>query len=281
MAAKVYQNVSISQLLEWSQGNPHRLHSLKSITIQPAVTGETDTGTSMAWLGLETYSAVPVTGILDVIAWIRDPMFAMALPTIRSTIVRDLVTVLQKETDTLAGSSFARKRRRIYDSIGAAFHGTPPLDDAAMKDLVAGLAHLTRVNLVFVRDARNLEESVEDKPEELGGASKGMIGFSSNPETWVRETPVWIVDWHGRWLAIPNDSDSVPTTDRILGWLGYLETNGWVVDWPPVDATKEALVEELSQGVTWQSAHAKLKKDVLATRLGRERILRALMAWKK
>ena len=274
-----YQNVSISQLLDWSKGNPHRTHSLESIKIQPPVTGETDTGSSLAFLGLETYSAVPVNGILDVIAWIRDPLFAMALPTVRATIVRDLVTILQKETDTLAGSSFARKRRRIFDAIGAAFHGTPPLEDAVWKDLVAGLAHLTQVQLVFVRDARNLEESAEDKPAELGGASKGAISFSSNPETWTAEKPIWVIDWHGRWLAVPRDSDHESMASRLLHWLTFLETNGWIVDWPSVDATKEALVEELSQGPAWQSVHAKLKKDVLAGRLGRERVIRSLGSW--
>ena len=276
MARPNYQNVSIAQLLEWSEANPHRTHSLEPIKIQPPAT-TTDAGTPLTKLGLPTYSAIPVSGILSVIAWIRDPMFSLANTTVRSTIVRDLATKLQIETDTLAGSSFARKRRRIFDAIGSALHGTP-IEDNTWKDLICALAHLTEIQMIFVRDAKNLEETAEDKPEELLGASKGGIFFSSSPETWSNEKVTWIADWHGRWIAVPEDTETRSTTSRVLSFVQSIEDGGWIVDWPIVDATKEAIVEELRFSPTWQSTHSRLKKDVLASRLGRERVIRALTA---
>jgi hypothetical protein len=63
----------------------------------------------------------------------------------------------------------------------------------------------------------------------------------------------------------------------VWTWLQNVEENGWVVDWPLVDETKEALVRELSEHVTWKASDAKLLKADLAKRLGRLRIMKALM----
>jgi hypothetical protein len=46
-----------------------------------------------------------------------------------------------------------------------------------------------------------------------------------------------------------------------------------------VDATKELIVEELSSFAGWMPTHSKLKKDVLAERLGRLRAERVFGSW--
>jgi hypothetical protein len=273
MAAKVYQNVSIGQLLDWSKRNPNRGHSLAPIRIQQTVDAKKALGTSMGSMNLPAYSSVPVPNLLGIIAWIRDPMFADATTSVRTTLIRDLATALQEECEGLGGGPFARKRRRIHDGIGSVLHGTPVKEEDWVS-LISALGHLTRVHFVYVRDAKGIEENREDRPEELQGASKGSLSFSSDPSTWDVETPVWIVDYHARWLAVTEDE--IPTRHILWTWLDTMSQNGWIVDWPVPDDTKEALVKELSDHITWKASDAKLLKADLARRLGRLRTMKAL-----
>ena len=270
---KVYQNVSIAQLLDWSKRNPNRGHSLAPIRIQQTVDAKKALGTSMEFLNLPTYTSVPVPSMLGVVAWIRDPLFADATTSIRTTMIRDLATTLQTDCEGLGGGPFARKRRRIHDGIGSVLHGTI-IKENEWLDIYSGLAHLLGVHFVYVRDAKGVEEDREDKPEELQGASKGSISFSSEPSTWDREKPVWIVDYHARWIAVTDDE--TPTREILMEWLGEAERSGWIVDWPIVEDTKEALVRELSDHPTWKGSDSKLLKADLAKRLGRIRTIRAL-----
>ena len=267
---KTYQNVSIAQLLEWSQKNPNRGHELPPIQIQAAATE--DHGSSLKGMYLPTYSAIPVPNPIGLFAWIRDPMFADASASVKNTIIRDLVTKLQTDCETLAGSRFARKRRRIIDGIGAVFHGSPPLKDEEFRDVLCACAHLTQINLIFIRDASQLEENAETKIEEFGHA-KGSVSFSSNPSSWSKETPIWLVDSHGRWLASP--LTDTPFSGQILHWLDEMGSNGWIIEWPQVDATKDYIVEELKRHPTWKASDSKLLKGELAVRLGRIQVLQA------
>jgi hypothetical protein len=267
---KTFQNVSIGQLLEWSQKNPNRSHELAPIKVQAAAT--VDHGSSLDAMHLPEYSAIPVPNPLGIFAWIRDPMFADASATVKNTLIRDLATKLQEDCETLAGSRFARKRRRIIDGIGAILHGTPVLKPEDFRDALCAIAHLSQINLVFVRDAANLEENSETKTEEFGHA-KGSVAFSSNPATWDRATPIWIVDSHGRWLAV--SEEEVPFASKFLRWLEDMNHDGWIVEWPTVDATKEYIVEELKREVTWKPSDSKLLKGDLALRLGRIQVIKA------
>jgi hypothetical protein len=174
----------------------------------------------------------------------------------------------------LAGSTYARKRRRIFDGIGSILHGTPVKEEDWLA-LYSGIGHLLGVHFVFVRDAKGVEEDREDRPEELQGASKGSISFSSDPSVWDSEKPVWIVDYHARWLAVTEEE--IPTRQIVWTWLQTIETNGWIVNWPIPDDSKEALVRELCQHVTWKASDAKLLKADLASRLGRLRTMKALI----
>ena len=274
-----YQNVSIKQLLDWSKVNPNRGHQLPPIVITQTVVVDENSGTSMDAIGLPTFSAIPVPNLIGLIAYIQNPEFADALPSTRSTIIRELVTTLQTKCDGLSGSKYARKRRRIHDGIGAAFNGTPIKDEEWM-DVVCGSAFLVGVNLIFVRHADSAEESKDvDRPEELLGASKGSISFSSDPANWDSETPLYIVDWHGRWIAVPNDKEERPIQTLVADWL-KTGVHGWIIEWPTVDVTKDLLVEELSSFPGWMPSHSKLRKDVLAERLGRLRAERILMSWR-
>jgi hypothetical protein len=200
-------------------------------------------------------------------------MFADATTSVRTTLIRDLATALQEECEGLGGGPFARKRRRIHDGIGSVLHGTP-VKEEDWASLMSALGHLTRVHFVYVRDAKGIEENQDTKPEELQGASKGSLSFSSDPSTWDLETPVWIVDYHARWLAVTEEE--IPTRHLLWTWLDTMSQNGWIVDWPVPDDTKEALIKELSDHITWKASDSKLLKADLARRLGRLRTMKAL-----
>jgi len=272
---KVYQNVSIQQLTDWSATNPYRNHSLAPIKIQTGIAAE-DRGTSLASIGLPSYRAIPLQDMLHVFEWMRNPLYADASVGVRSSLVRDLATTFQTEADTrLGGSPYARKRRRIYDGIGALLHGAPLKDDDR-TDVIGALAHLSELQLLLVKQPTTVEPVVitdqagnsviTETPDELPS-----VLFSSPPTSWSSSKPTWVVDWHGRWVGVSEESEQ-----SLLSWCLGLEPAKWSVKWPIVEATKEAIVQELSTTASWKATDSKLKKDVLALRLGRIRVLQTL-----
>jgi len=285
MSNKVYQNVSIQQLTDWSATNPYRNHSLAPIKIQTGDPGHQ--GTSLGSIGLPAYSAIPLEDMLHVFEWMRNPLFADASVGVRSSLVRTLTTTFQTEVDTLlAGSPYARKRRRIYDGVGAILHGTP-LKDEDRSDVIGALAHLSGIQLLLVKQPTTVEPTIVTDRD--GSTSTAVaiaaiavqavtelptVTFSSSPVNWSPSVPTWVVDWHGRWVGSCVEGDS--NMKDLLEWCLALDPLKWHVQWPVVDATKDVIVQELSTTASWKATDTKLKKDVLALRLGRVRVLRTL-----
>jgi hypothetical protein len=267
-------NVSIAQLLEWIQTNSYKHHTLVPIRTEIPVEGPDAAGAPLDRLKLPTYSAIALqpSGMLSAIAYIRDSLFSEATPNMRAGMLRELATSLQVETDRLVGSRWARKRRRIYDGIGVLANGAPMKDEDAYE-LFCGLAALCDIQFVFVRFA----DSVDEKGA-TGAATEAIdsITFSSDPCMWAADKPTWIVDVHGRWIALPSESEG-PTIRRLSEWLSDLEeTRKWTIQWPEAEGTKAELVTALQESPTWQSAHSKLLKEELARRLGRWRAIQHL-----
>ena len=275
-------NVSISQLLDWSRSNSYKHHTLAPIrTEAPKADLVRDSGSPLDRIGLSGYSAAPVqpSGILSTIAWIRDPLFAEATPNMRPGLLRELATTLQVETDRLSGTKLARKRRRIFDGIGALSNSAPMKDEDAL-DLFSSLAYMCNVQLVFVQ----LADSVEGSGAGAGAGTATApelhhLSFSSDPRNWSTETPTWIVDAHGRWIAQPpSTSRDGDVVRRLSAWLSDLEdTKKWTIGWPDAEGTKAELVDALMDSPTWQPAHAKFLKDVLAKQLGRWKSIQHLL----
>jgi len=279
-----YQNVSIQQLTDWSATNPYRNHSLAPIKIQTGGVVQAQ-GTSLASIGLPAYTAIPVQSMLHVFEWMRNPLFSDASVSVRASFVRTLATTFQTEVDTLlAGSPYARKRRRIYDGVGALFHGTPLLKDDERFDIIGALAHLSGLQLLLVKQPTT-EGQVAAATEEtttttttttittittIAEPAPPTLLFSSPPTTWSASVPTWVLDWHGRWIGT---TDELNPLQPLLSWALHLDPNQWHVQWPPVEGTKEDIVKELSTSSTWKATDSKLKKEVLALRLGRIRVL--------
>ena len=176
-------NVSIGQLLEWSRSNSYKHHTLAPIrTEAPKADVGGGDGSPLDRIGLTGYSAVPLqpSGILSAIAWIRDPLFAEATPNMRPGLLRELATALQVETDRLSGTKLARKRRRIFDGIGALCNGAPMKDEDAL-DLFGSLAFLCNAQLVLVQ----LADSVEG----AGAGAGPVLGLGPVPNPGSTHSP--------------------------------------------------------------------------------------------
>lgn len=266
------QNVSISDLLSWSETNPNRSKNLTPIEVlsdEVVVRMKDLTETkesSLSSIRLDKFESINLTpsGMLSAIAFMSDKVYQYSAVSSRNMFLRELATKLQQDTDNLAGSSFARKRKKVHDGIATLANGgaVKPED---WIDIFSCLAFMTNIQLVFVQMS-TIEETKKDDDEESENDVK-HIYFSSNPSTWTREHKIWIVDYYGRWVASPKDDVSIGT---LTEWLEDIEIYGWNVHWH-IDSSlkKEELVQQLSLMPSWQKEHEKLKKDTLAIRLAK------------
>ncbi len=273
---KQYQNISFKELITLSENNPNRNRNLDSIeVIQTKPTQET----TLDNIGLKGYTAINLnpTGVISLLACISDPSTYSLSPTsVRTQLIIELTTKLQEKTENLKNTSLYRKRKKIHDLIGASYNGAI-LEDKDYMDLFAGLSLLENTHFVLMKSA--VQENIEEGEKQYESSLKGEIVFSSDPATWKRENPVWIADYRARWIAIPTETNAQELHKFIALWLGNIEQNGWIVQWPEVDGTKAELIEQLSVLPTWQITDKKLTKEILATRLGKANSLSTFTKW--
>jgi hypothetical protein len=96
---------------------------------------------------------------------------------------------------------------------------------------------------------------------------------------WKKDHAVWLADHHARWVAMPSGASARPFSSLVGEWILDMESRGWIVQWPEVEATKVELVERLSALSTWQETDRKQLKDVLAVRLGKATTLQLFTSW--
>lgn len=267
--AKQYQNVTYKELLQYSQNNPNRTRQLDSIEIHNKPSQET----SLKILGLKGYSSVNLnpSGILSLMAYINNPdYYSLATTSARTQLIIDLATKLQQQTDELKNTSINRKRKKLHDLIGAVYNGST-LEEKEYFELFHGLSIMCNIQFILIKSA--VQEDIESDTQMNG--LKGEIIFSSDPTNWKSDVPVWIVDYHARWVAISENS----THTMIANWITDIENTGWIVKWPEVDGTKKEIVEYLSLLPTWQATDVKINKDILAVRLGRANCIKVFSKW--
>uniref|UniRef100_A0A6C0IHE4 Uncharacterized protein n=1 Tax=viral metagenome TaxID=1070528 RepID=A0A6C0IHE4_9ZZZZ len=277
--AKKYQNVSYHELQAYSQHNPNRSSVLPSIDGVNVPLKE-EHGVSSDFMGLIGYAATNLTpaSILSVMACIADPGYYSLLPqNIRTQHIIDLSTKLQEQTDNLKNTSLSRKRKKIYDLIGAAYNGSA-FQDKDYLDLYHGLAHMNQLQFILVKET--VQDAIEEGKtgtDEKSTEVKGEIIFSSDPSNWTRDYPVWVADYRGRWVAISEENTLL---HPLVGeWLASMEQKAWIIQWHEVDGTKTELVEKLSAMPGWQETDKKHLKEVLALRLGRANAMKLFTSW--
>ena len=279
--AKKYQNVSYNELLSYSHHNPNRSCVLPSIDGLNVPLKE-EHGETPDFMGLIGYAATNLTpaSILSVMACIADPGYYSLLPqNVRTQHIIDLSTKLQEQTDNLKNTSLLRKRKKIYDLIGAAYNGSA-FQDKDYLDLYHGLAHMNQLQFILLKET--VQDSIEGGKTETGEKGtntdvKGEIVFSSDPSNWKQEYPVWVADYRGRWVAI--SEEATPLHSLVGEWLISMEQKSWIIQWHEVDGTKTELVEKLSVMPGWQETDKKHLKEVLAFRLGRANAMKVFTSW--
>lgn len=273
---KQYQNVSFKELISYSDNNPNRSRTLDSIEI---VSTKSSQETSLDKLGLNGYTAFNLnpTGIISLFACIQDPStYSLSNKGARTQTIIDLTTKLQEQTDELKNTSLSRKRKKIYELIGASYNGTA-FEDKDYLDLFAGLSLMRNIHFVLMKSS--IQENIEEGEKQYDSSLKGEIVFSSDPSTWKQDNPIWVADYRSRWVAIPSEKQSQDLHKFIGTWLSTIEQTGWIIQWPDFDGTKTEIVEHLSILPTWHPNDKKLNKDLLASRLGRVNCIKLFTKW--
>jgi hypothetical protein len=263
---KTYQNISFAELISCSEKNPNRSATLTIKEVQ-----QTDERI-LHKLDLPDYisSVIQPAGILGICTCITDPnYYYMALPNVRTQMLLALTTTLQKKTDELKVSAISRKRKKIYDLLGAACNNSS-MTDKDIMDLFQGISAL--LNLQFILIKERVQETIEDDVQS-DSALKGEILFGTNPIHWSKEHPIWIVDYRGRWIATPHTVTPDHIYGTLYGWIQHIQQKGWIVQWPEIDETKTELINQLIAYPVWQETDRKLSKDALSVRLGKLRTL--------
>jgi hypothetical protein len=276
--AKQYQNIAFKEIMFYSQQNPNRHRILEPIEIHVSRAVEDP---SLASLGLHGYVSTNMnpSGVLSVLACVIYPAYySLCQKNNRQLMITELATSLQTGIDELKQTAIARKRKKIYELIGSAFNGSP-LQDKDYLDLYQGIHYLRQIQFILLKEA--IQEKTEHHDETLtnNDGFKGEIHFSSNPSTWKRDVPIWIVDYKAHWVAVPVDVSTEHIYSMAGDWLCEMEQRGWVIEWPEVEGTKTELVDILSRSADWKEDDKKRTKEVLACRLGKQQVLRQFQKW--
>lgn len=275
---KQYQNVSYRELIQFSQQNPNRNRTLAPIEIHAPAEKEDP---SLQSLGLNGYVSLSLnpTGLLSTLLCVSDPSsYSASHKNSRQQEISELVTALQLETDNLKNTSLMRKRKKIYELLGACFNGAI-LQEKDYLDLYHGFEAMRGIQFIMIKEA--VQEKTEDQVIVYENGLKGEIFFSSTPSLWKADQPVWVVDYKGNWVAIPMDVSARPIKSYVGEWLEDMEQRGWIVQWPEVDATKTELVGMLSTLSSWKETDKKLSKETLALRMGKYQTLAVFTKWLK
>lgn len=278
---KQYQNVSFKELITYSENNPNRNRQLNSIEV---VSIKSSNETTLDNMGLKGYNAFNLnpSGIMSLYACIEDPVgYSFSTKGARIQQIINYTTKLQEQTDSLKNSSLSRKRKKIHDLIAASYNGSS-FDDKDYMDLYSGISLMRDIHFVLMKSVvqDTIEEGGTDKQEILYDSSyKGEIIFSSDPTTWKKDNPIWIVDYRAHWVAIPSDQHAKDLHSILASWISTIEQNGWVIQWPQIDGTKVEIVEKLSVTSSWQVTDKKHSKEVLASRLGRINTIQLFTQW--
>jgi len=273
---KQYQNVSIKDLLSYSNNNPNRNRTLDSIEI---VSNKSSQETSLDKLGLKGYNAFNLnpSGIMSLFSCIQDPgTYYISNNGARQQLIIDNTTKLQEQTDTLKNTALGRKRRKIHDLIGASYNRSA-FEDKDYLELFSGIALMRDIHFVLMKSI--VQDNIEEGEKQYDSSLKGEVIFSSDPSTWKKDNPIWVADYRGHWVAIPSDEGAQDLNKLLATWLSTIEQTGWVIQWPEADGTKTEIVEQLSILPTWQITDKKLVKEVLAVRLGRANCIKLFTKW--
>ena len=276
--SKTYQNYRFDELIAFAQQNPHRTRQLTPLEVLEQECGrkKTEKDTSLSGFGLQGYTVFDLqpTGLISMMVCMDDPhAYALSTPAIRSQQTIEHCTLLQQRTDELRNGPLMRKRKRIYELLGAIYNESIQLDEGDYIDLFRAMEVFQDAHFVLI--TRAVQGTMESDSKD----HQNTIGFSSSPLLWKRDRPVWLVDAHGRWIAVPTDTGR-PLAAELADWLPHMAEKGWLIQWPDTEGSKTEIVEQLIALGAWQESDKKLIKDTLSARLGKEKTMDLFRKWK-
>jgi hypothetical protein len=189
--------------------------------------------------------------------------------------ISTLATSLQETVNNMKNTSLSRKRKKLHDLIGAAYNNSN-IDDKDYYTLFNALSIITDNQFILMKSS--VQESSETG-EVINTGHKGEIIFSSDPRNWSYNKPTWIADYRARWVAIPTENNALSVSKITGSWLSFSEQSGWFIEWPEADGTKEEIISQLSQYITWSINDKSCKKELLATRLGKAQTIKLFSDW--
>jgi len=246
----------LHKIQAWAAQNPHR--TLKVFPIEISVVSDTQEGQEAPATLPGGWSPTPLEppGPVSLYLWKTDPEFRAATPSVRRTILRDMILKITERADAeLRGIKWQRKK--ILEQVAAQQTSavSPPMDT---HELDIGMCALFGYQKVSVDEA-----------------NKKIRFFPADPRTWSTELPVWGATTGSRAVLHAPQEGSVGK--GLAAWVGEREQDGWKIDWPEAEGTLEEIKNKMVQrGRGLGPRLDKPKKADWAAALGRAEAIAAL-----
>jgi len=237
--------LSKEMLFKMVEKNPNKSLNLKGIELQGGRMIEHQTETKF---GFAIYPLSPRATLARILFSLNGE-FRSASQSVKTTILREEVVKLMEKVGELNGRKHPKKK--ILEALSNPVPGHWDVLDQA-------LAVIYGIQLIFVNeDAKKISFAPNDL-RNWTDEKETLVMESNGAEAWERETKLSMVS--------------------VLKFLELMEESDWKVMWPEADGTVKAMEEKLEEYSlnSVDSNGKKLKKEVMAAKLGKAEAIRIL-----
>lgn len=211
------------------------------------------------------------SGLLSIFVYIANPFFRDAPMNLAKNIRLDFGTQFLVNLDSiLSGTKYLRKKKLISETINTLMN-IPGILTKDKHTLISLLCQIQNIQAILV-STNNFSTCDTNQT----GNTAPTIYFSSDPAEWTSQNQTWIFDIDGNWIAEQTTPDS--GTISLSSWIEDVENKGWTIVWPRLDPDikKTDMVEFLKDTIFWTTSDEKLKKETLAPKYCRMKVLQGL-----
>jgi len=264
------ETISINILKEWANKNPHSHATLKRARAMMDNTRNSEYVTSTFKLirsndgnGLWYMEDLEPANMVSFILWYRDPLYRTADKKLRQQLYTESLLELQNELEqNITGTPWSRFRKRFVERLNTGTSTTMTIKDRPAYEAFWA----SRLDVQLVKITTHVVHEGKH------------VSFVPSVETWTADKPIIFVDENFESVFIaPEDGYEKRT---LLKWLGDIEDDGWTVDWPLADGSKDELDAAVIPLLSYTTVPEKAKKAELAVIVGKYRALEHLNAIK-
>lgn len=253
----------IATIRSWAACNPHREATLKvplHLDLCPEHNNYVmDTYKFPAAAGPWQLVKLDPAGLVSFALWLKDPLYKAGEGLLRRQLLNEGHISLRGEFE---GAAPSRKRRRMVEL----FENIDLFRSAEVADLRAFWETWAAVLCCqFVKISSRGEKRISFVPEDLG--------------RWNSSHPVYFIDEGVETIFLPPKGDNNNRNIEGHGLAKYVADrmeDGWSVNWPVADGTKEELEKQLLPILNFVTVSEKAKKAELAAIIGRHHAIEAL-----